>query len=49
MIRITANRRVYVGSHRLHHGAFGVLLTVIGACLAWHDRRDWPFGFKDPV
>lgn len=46
-VRVTRTRRVYVGRRRIHHGAFGVALTLIGVLLAWHDRRDWPFPFID--
>lgn len=46
-LRVTRSRRVYIGRHRIHHGAFGLALTVVGAALAWHDRRDWPFPFAD--
>lgn len=46
-IRVTRSRRVYVGRHRIHHGAFGVALTLIGVLCAYHDRRDYPWPFID--
>lgn len=46
-VRVTRQRRVYVGRYRLHHGAFGVALTIFGTLMAYHDRRDWPFPFID--
>lgn len=40
-IRIDRNlRRVWVLGQRVHHGMFGVILTVIGMGLMRHDRRD---------
>lgn len=36
-------RRVWVLGLRIHHGAFGFLLLVIGTLLVWHDRRDFPW------
>lgn len=47
--RITRSRKVYVGRHRVHHGAFGVLLTLVGVLMAWHDRKDAPWPFIDRV
>ena len=36
----TARRRLWIGGQRCHHGATGALLTVLGAVLMLHDRRD---------
>jgi hypothetical protein len=33
-------RRTYLLGRRLHHGTVGLGLAVLGAVLAWHDRRD---------
>lgn len=38
-------KRVWVLGQRVHHGSVGVLLSFIGAILAWHDRRDYSFWF----
>lgn len=40
-------RRVYLFGHRIHHGAVGVGLALVGAVLAYHDRRDWPWPLID--
>ena len=42
-------RRVWVGSQRLHHGSIGVVLTLVGLALVVHDRHDarWWFAFGD--
>lgn len=48
-ISVTRSRKLYVGKHRVHHGAFGVFLTIVGTLLAYHDRRDWPWPFIDRV
>lgn len=43
-------KRVWVGGKRLHHGLVGgvfvakaVVLFAVGAALAYHDRKDWPW------
>lgn len=36
-------RRVWVLGARIHHGALGVALVVVGAWLIWDDRRDFPW------
>ena len=41
-------RRVYVCGARIHHGGVGLALAVVGTMLFLHDRRDWPFPFRDP-
>jgi hypothetical protein len=38
-----ANGRLYVGGRRLHHGATGVLLALIGIGLVLHDLDDAPW------
>jgi hypothetical protein len=43
-----AGPRVYLRGRRVHHGLFGALLTLAGAALCWHDRRDWPWPTIDP-
>jgi hypothetical protein len=40
--------RVYVFGRRLHHGLFGIALSIVGLALAVHDRRDWPFLHDTP-
>jgi uncharacterized membrane protein YccC len=35
-------RRAHVRGYRIHHGFAGCVLAVVGAVLAWHDRRDLP-------
>jgi hypothetical protein len=42
-----ALKRVYVFGARIHHGAVGLALSVIGLALVIHDRADWPFRFRD--
>lgn len=42
-------RRFYIGRHRVHHGALGVVLLVLGGALAWHDRLDRRFWLADFV
>jgi hypothetical protein len=39
--------RTYVYGWRLHHGLLGCVLAVIGAALAAHDRRDFPWSVRD--
>ena len=45
MVRVSS-RRVYLQGWRLHHGAFGILLAVLGTLLAYHDRRDAGLWFR---
>jgi hypothetical protein len=40
--------RLYVKGLRIHHGAVGALLTIVGAVLTAHDWRDFPWPLKDP-
>lgn len=41
MIRIDRqSMRVWLLGRRVHHGAVGVILILIGTLLAAHDRRD---------
>lgn len=47
MMRITRTRRVYLGPLRIHHGAFGTAMFLLGALLVWHDRRDFPWWLID--
>lgn len=42
-----SGRRVYIRGKRIHHGPVGLVLTLVGALLAYHDRRDWPWPFID--
>jgi len=42
-----AVKRLYVFGARIHHGAFGLALSVIGVALVIHDRADWPFRIRD--
>jgi hypothetical protein len=42
-----ALRRLYVFGARIHHGAIGLVLSVIGLALVIHDRADWPFRLRD--
>jgi hypothetical protein len=39
-------RRVWVCGQRVHHGLTGVILTLAGAVLMVHDRRDRPLWFR---
>lgn len=41
VIRHRDGRRVYGVRRRVHHGSAGVALALVGAWLAWADRRDW--------
>jgi hypothetical protein len=53
-----AGPRIWVGGRRLHHGAIGCVLAVLGVALrkrpillgalllALHDRADWRVWFK---
>ena len=43
LIRITTDRRLYIGRWRVHHGPFGLLVAAAGALIAWDDRHDWPW------
>lgn len=43
MLRLTFHAtgpRVHILGKRVHHGSFGLVLAVVGALLAWHDRDD---------
>ena len=42
-----ALRRLYVFGARIHHGGVGLVLSVIGLALVFHDRADWPFSLRD--
>jgi hypothetical protein len=42
-----ALKRLYVFGARVHHGAVGVALSVIGLALVIHDRADFPFPLRD--
>ena len=42
-----ALKRLYVFGARIHHGAVGLVLSVIGVALVIHDRADWPFRLRD--
>lgn len=37
--------RVWIAGQRVHHGAAGIILAVVGAALAAHDRHDWRHWF----
>lgn len=39
--------RLTIWGRRIHHGAFGGWLMIAGAVLMLHDRRDYPWSFKD--
>ena len=39
-------RRVWVCGQRVHHGATGILLAVLGAALVAHDWKDRPAWFR---
>lgn len=46
IVRVThppTGRRVYLLGARVHHGLTGCVLALIGAALAWADRRDFPW------
>jgi hypothetical protein len=45
MAHVTAPK--YWRGLRIHHGAVGVLMAGVGALLALHDRRDFPFRLHD--
>jgi hypothetical protein len=38
-------RRLWVAGRRIHHGAVGVVLCVLGALLMWDDRHDYRVWF----
>lgn len=38
-----AHGRIYVARRHLHHGFTGCMLMLLGALLAYHDRRDFPW------
>jgi hypothetical protein len=39
--------RLTIWGRRIHHGAFGGWLVVLGALLMVHDRHDYPWSFRD--
>jgi hypothetical protein len=39
-------RRVWIGGQRVHHGATGALLAVLGTALMAHDWKDRPVWFR---
>jgi hypothetical protein len=39
-------RRVWIAGQRVHHGATGALLALLGTALMAHDRKDLPFWFR---
>jgi hypothetical protein len=41
-----ARRRVWIAGQRVHHGATGALLAVLGTVLMAHDRRDYSVWFR---
>jgi len=43
--RSPSGPRVWVAGQRLHHGATGCALALLGAVLAAHDRADWRIWF----
>jgi hypothetical protein len=48
--RIGGGRRVYIRQrYRLHHGAVGAALVVIGILLMADDRADFPWGFLEEI
>jgi hypothetical protein len=36
-------RRLWLLGARIHHGAAGAVLMMLGGVLMWHDRRDAPW------
>jgi hypothetical protein len=40
--------RLHVCGLRIHHGSFGVALSLLGLALVWHDLHDWPWPIHDP-
>lgn len=47
MVKVTANRRLYVFGYRLHHGLTGAVLAALGLGLVVHDARDFPWRLRD--
>jgi hypothetical protein len=41
-----ARRRVWIAGQRVHHGATGAFLAVLGTVLMAHDRRDYSVWFR---
>jgi hypothetical protein len=39
-------RRVWIAGQRVHHGATGVILALLGTVLMAHDRKDYPMWFQ---
>ncbi len=39
-------KRLWIGGQRVHHGATGVALTLLGAALVAHDWKDRPIWFQ---
>lgn len=39
--------RVYVAGYRLHHGAVGFALALLGVGLMLHDWKDRPWPLRD--
>lgn len=39
-------QQVWFCRQRIHHGAVGVILGVVGLLLAWHDRHDGKVWFR---
>lgn len=46
LVRHPLGPRVWVGRQRVHHGAAGVVLALVGCVLAVHDRHDWRLWFE---
>lgn len=40
---LSRNKRIYIGSHRIHHGRVGALLALLGLALMLDDAHDWPW------
>ncbi|HEU0023168.1 MAG TPA: hypothetical protein VFQ12_00960 [Thermoleophilaceae bacterium] len=39
-------RRVWIAGQRVHHGATGAFLALLGTVLMAHDRKDYSFWFR---
>lgn len=37
------NWQVYLCRYRVHHGGAGLILTIVGLALMYHDRSDYPW------